>query len=239
MPSSIPVAVLRYVLTNKTNKKVEAAVCGSIENFIGSDGSNGKPILNVNEFRTGDGLQGLLMGSNGVNPAAEQWGTMALATTARSGVSYRTSWMKIGWAFEFLDFWDDFSADGKLTDLARPDQPRPKYTGPVAAGTSPEAGGDPLNNPHASLAVKVSLAAKQSKTITFLICWHFPNRMSWFAKQPAEGGSCGCGGSCKSPDWIGNYYTTRYTDAWDAAVRTARPTQAGRAHRAVRPCDGR
>ena len=57
--SSIPVAVLRYVLTNKTNKKVEAAVCGSIENFIGSDGSNGKPILNVNEFRTGDGLQGL------------------------------------------------------------------------------------------------------------------------------------------------------------------------------------
>ena len=77
------------------------------------------------------------MGSNGVNPAAEQWGTMALATTARSGVSYRTSWMKIGWAFEFLDFWDDFSADGKLTDLAVPRPAQAQIHGAGGGGHQP------------------------------------------------------------------------------------------------------
>ena len=36
--SGVPVAVLRYVLTNKMNKDIVASVCGSIPNFIGMDG---------------------------------------------------------------------------------------------------------------------------------------------------------------------------------------------------------
>ena len=36
--SGIPIAVLRYTLTNRTNKRVAASVCGSLPNFIGNDG---------------------------------------------------------------------------------------------------------------------------------------------------------------------------------------------------------
>ncbi len=60
----------------------------------------------------------------------------------------------------------------------------------------------------ASLAVQVEVPARQEETITFLIAWHFPNRMTWTPKGNDE-------------DRIGNYYTTRYADAWDVAEKVA------------------
>ena len=39
--SGIPVAVLRFVLTNSTSRSVSPSVCGSVRNFIGTDGTNG------------------------------------------------------------------------------------------------------------------------------------------------------------------------------------------------------
>jgi uncharacterized protein (DUF608 family) len=218
--SGIPVAVLRYVLTNKTATTVQAAVCGSLENFIGFDGTEGKPCKNVNEFRKGEGVQGLFMRSTGVDPKAAPWGTMSLATTARTGVSYRTSWLRIGWNFELLDFWDKFSSNGKLEDL--PDQSKASYAGPPTWGDTGNPSADPLNNPQGSLAVKVSLAPGESKSVTFLVGWHFPNRQTWTPKPAAPGAACGCGGACDPENRVGNYYTTRYADAWDVALRTAR-----------------
>ena len=44
------------------------------------------------------------------------WGTMALSTTSAKGVTYRTSWKKLGWNWTFREFWDDLIADGELTD---------------------------------------------------------------------------------------------------------------------------
>ena len=64
----------------------------------------------------------------------------------------------------------------------------------------------------ASLAVSTTLAPGQSKTITFLLTWHFPNRTTW---TPSKNGCCA------DKDPIGNYYTTQYRDAWDAAVKIA------------------
>ncbi|GIV85352.1 MAG: hypothetical protein KatS3mg052_2359 [Candidatus Roseilinea sp.] len=60
--SGIPVAILRFVLTNRTGQRVKASVCGNLENFIGQDGSlvadhrinagDRGGARNVNEFRT-------------------------------------------------------------------------------------------------------------------------------------------------------------------------------------------
>ena len=38
--SGIPVAILRYKLTNKTKQAVKVSVCGNLPNFIGNDGSS-------------------------------------------------------------------------------------------------------------------------------------------------------------------------------------------------------
>jgi non-lysosomal glucosylceramidase len=195
--SGIPIAVLRYVLENKTDKSVAASVCGNMPNFIGMDGSGttkdwkgdlvavgGK--ANRNEFREGRNVRGIFMRSEGVAPRAPQWGTIALTTTAETGVSYRTAWIQQGWGSSLLDFWDDFSADGKLDER--------------------QVGKEDM--PMASLAVQVELSPHETKKITFLLTWHFPNRQTWTPQGNEQ-------------DRIGNYYTTQYEDAWDVAEKIA------------------
>src|SRR6266540_3559714 len=126
--SSIPVAILRFVLANPTDQPVTAAVCGSMQNFIGADGTNGHPNRNYNQFRRAAGvasIQGLALASAGVDPQAEQFGTFALATTAQAGVTYRSAWAQLSWGNSLLDFWDDFSDDGALEERAPGDEPAP------------------------------------------------------------------------------------------------------------------
>ena len=150
------------------------------------------------------------MDSEGVDPDSEQSGTLALITTAE-GCSHRTAWPNPGWGNYLLDFWDDFSDDGQIAD-----------------GDSEEflAVG--------SLAVPLTVAPGSEASVTFLLAWHFPNRLTWDMHRRgdeccSDGGDC-CGGSadccgdgdeCRSadanPDWVGNYYATRFDDAWDVA----------------------
>jgi len=189
--SSIPIAILRYVVTNTTNKKISTAVCGVMENFIGADGKKGREdwkgdfhpggaYLNKNVFKKGEAVQGIYMYSDGVEEDAEQWGTMALSTDAKSGVSYRTNTIKGGWGNALLHFWDDFSGDGQLTERKWKDS----------------------HTPQASLAVKTELMPQQSKAITFYLTWNFPNRMAWASSI------------------LKNYYSTQYADAWEVAENT-------------------
>ncbi len=155
--SGIPMAVLRFVLKNKTAKRVEAAVCGNIENFIGSDGKNGKPLKNRNTFRSGPGAwKGIYMHSEGVAAEDEFGGTLALATDAEQ-VTWRTAWPQLSWGNTLLDFWDDFSDDGRLDQRQAPG----------------------LDAPTASLAAKVVIEPHATQTVTFLLTWRFPNRMTW------------------------------------------------------------
>ncbi|HCS49139.1 MAG TPA: hypothetical protein DIW61_13140 [Candidatus Aminicenantes bacterium] len=195
--SGIPVAVLRYVIKNKTGQGLKASVCGTVPNFIGSDGSNlsrdwkGDPVVagtnkNRNEFRDGPVVSGILMSSAGVDPTAEAWGTIALSVPSGQPLSCRTAWSEEGWGTSLLDFWDDFSLDGRLED-------RPLKSADM---------------PLASLAVEIDIPPQGTRSVTFLLTWHFPNRVTWTQKKTED-------------DLIGNFYTTRYSDAWDAAEKTA------------------
>ncbi len=189
--SGIPVAVIRFVLTNTTDEIVTASVCGNVQNFIGTDGVEGSAKENENSFQQSENLSGILMSSHGVDPLAEQFGTLALATTAQAGVTSRNAWTELIWNGALLDFWDDFSSDGRLEQRDR-------------------AGAD---DPMASLAVQCELPPHGTHTITFLLTWHFPNRQTWTPDTTSA--------LSLQRNRIGNYYTTRYTDAWDVAVRTA------------------
>ena len=188
--SGIPMAVLVYEVTNKQHKPLEVSVCGSLRNFIGKDGRkyyndwkgdyvpNGAK-QNENTYRKGDGFEGIYFTSKGVNKEEAAWGTMALTTDAEGDITYRTSSKADDWSNAILNFWDDFSDDGKLTER----QP----TGE--------------NDPMASLAVKKTIAPKQTETFAFYFTWNFPNRFAW------------------SPQKVGNYYSTKYNDAWNVAEK--------------------
>jgi non-lysosomal glucosylceramidase len=210
--SGIPAAILRFSVTNKTDMYVTTSICGNVQNFIGTDGVEGTPKANRNTFRIENEpspVQGVFMTSNGVERTSEQWGTLALATTATSGITYRTAWASLSWGDSLLDFWDDFASDGLLEKR-----------------TTVNA-----DAPMASLAVTMELAPGETQPVTFLLAWHFPNRQTWTpvptpASTPAPRARTGEMGSASSahgdnPNRIGNYYATCYHDAWDVAVRTA------------------
>lgn len=178
--SSLPVAVLAYEVTNTTNTPLEVSVCGTMRNFIGRDGRNNSFAGckdNKNVYREADGLKGIFFYSDSVPANDPAWGTMALTTDSYGQVSWRTCSKPNHWQNAILNFWDDFSADGQLTDKAWPLEV----------------------DPMASLAVKKRIAPRQTETFVFYLTWSFPNRKAWSATV------------------VGNYYSTLYKDAWDAA----------------------
>lgn len=155
--SSIPIAILSYSIKNTSNKPITISVAGTIQNFIGFDGSKGKAFKNRNTIKEENGLKGIHYTSDGVDKDTEQWGTFSLVSISEGETSYRTNWLPVKWGNTTLDFWDDFTDDGVLED-------RPSH------GT---------NTPMGSLAVKNTLNPGEKKEIKFLIAWHFPNRPAW------------------------------------------------------------
>lgn len=188
--SGLPMAVLTYEVTNLTKKTIEVSVCGTMRNFVGKDGSKfyrdwkGDIIPfgaknNQNVFRNSSDISGIYMYSDSVNKYDAAFGTIALVTAEKSGISYRRSSEANSWERATLDFWDDFSTDGELTDKAKLND----------------------DNPMASLAVKKEIGPHSKETFRFFITWNFPNRYAW------------------SKEIVGNYYSTKYSDAWDAAMK--------------------
>jgi uncharacterized protein (DUF608 family) len=211
--SSLPVAILRYVLDNPTGEAIEASIAGSLFNLIGIDQPSSKvgpsfaarnlgELLggNLNEVRQstagGSPLSGLLLRSETVAARTPQDGTVALAVLGDQ-VTWRRSWgpmPAMNWNRHLLTFWDDFSQDGHFDD--------PVEVAPSAPGTGQ------VGSIEASLAVAPhSLAA-----VTFLLCWHFPHRTA------AE---CGWNTEAEDGGWVGNYYTRPYGDAWAVAEMVA------------------
>jgi non-lysosomal glucosylceramidase len=195
--SGIPIAVIRYDITNKTSGPLTVSVAGSMDNFIGMDGSRvefnsfdrmvypqgGRS--NHNQFRKTPSLAGIFMTSDSVDRDDASWGTMALTTTNLGPgyqISYRRELNPKGWNADVSDLWNDFADDGQFTDTLF---------------------GESQDVPHAALAVEFTLAPHQTRQIQFLLTWDFPNRKSWDDKVT-----------------VGNYYATQYSDAWDVAEKT-------------------
>ena len=174
--SGIPVAVLVYELRNPGGVAVEASVCASLPNFVGMDGSETRkdwkqdPVYvgasrNRNALREGELCRGVFLDSEGVDARSAAWGSIALATTAREGISRRTSWVREEWGFPILDFWDDFAADGRVEEREKPEK---------------------IDMPVASLAVAVEVPPRSVRAVTFLLAWHFPNRTTWTPKDTED-----------------------------------------------------
>lgn len=180
--SSIPTAILSYKVKNISKKPITISLAGTIQNFIGFDGSRGKAIKNSNTFKEQNNIKGIHYTSKGVDKKSYQWGTFSLTTNSKDQISYRTNWIPQKWGDTTLDFWDDFTEDGLLEE-------RPNYNADAPMG---------------SLAVKTTLTPGEEKDICFFITWHFPNRPAWRNKKVN----------------VGNFYTSKYKDAWDVAEKT-------------------
>ncbi len=188
--SGLPVAMLRVVVRNTGGVPLDISVAGVLENFVGRDGAKGESIGNVNELIESGDLSGVLLRSDGVAPDTEQWGTIALATSRPEGatITRRRDWIDTSWSGPLLDFWDDFTADGDLDDR----EPTGRIT-PIACVCSRQA-----------------IAPGEARIFPFQITWHFPNRQTWERGLTSS--------VAVPPQTVGNFYTTRFRNAWDAAT---------------------
>ncbi len=199
--SGLPVAILRFVLHNNLRRSVAATICANLKNFIGRDRSGGECRGNVNTVRRarkGSPVQGIFLSARDLPTTDPRWGTMALVTRSRARCTVRRGWRSSRWHGPLLDFWDDLLADGRLTDQIDPADPAPV----------------------ASLAMPVRVPARGQRAVTFLLAWHFPNRPSWSPARKTR--RQGDGPQRPYEERVGNHYATRFRDAWDVAVRTAR-----------------
>ncbi|MDX2967702.1 GH116 family glycosyl-hydrolase [Kribbella solani] len=151
--SSWPVAVLRFAVTNRGPEPLTVSIAGALQNFIGRDGRTDVAAGNYNTLADPSGV---LLRSRGVDPGAEQYGSIALAVLDGQDVTRRTGWADRTWGDSLLDFWDDFSADGRLDER-------------VSESATPVA----------SVADRRAVAAGATERFTFLLGWHFPNRRGW------------------------------------------------------------
>ena len=174
--SGMPIAVLSYEVANVGSEPVEVAVCGSIRNFVGKDGRTSTsdwkgdyiPVGaggNYNEYRedASTGIKGLYFGTRSQEVNHPAWGNMTLSTDSDKTVSYRTYSVDNSWANSMLNFWDDFSDDGLISN------PVADYRHTV--------GGD--KDPMGSLAVKSVIEPGKTQTFNFYLTWNFPNRVAW------------------------------------------------------------
>ncbi len=183
--SGLPVAILRYRVTNPNPHPAKVAIAWSIDNPVG------KGDKRVNEFRNRGTLSGLSM-TNPSLPSDDIFhGSFVLAVLNQGSgsLTHLKGWPAGRWWNSPLLFWDDFSADGELG-------PEPDRTNSVGA-----------------LCLKRTLAPHQSANYEFILAWHFPNR------TPAR-----CGWKAPKGEEntvIGNWYCTKFPDAWAAAEYTA------------------
>ena len=186
--SGLPVAILRYRVTNPGAVPAKASIAWSIDNPTGRTQAAD---TRVNDYRTSTRLAGLFMHSPDLPANDPLKGSFAL-TALEPGdahVTYLRGWQRDRWWNSPMLYWDDFSADGELG-------PEPEQRSGVGA-----------------LCLSRTLAPGAHADYTFLLAWHFPNRTprrcGWTAPKGEE------------DTLIGNWYTTRFADAWSAAEYAA------------------
>jgi non-lysosomal glucosylceramidase len=193
--SGLPVAILRYRVSNPDTSLAKVAIAFSIDNPVGKERTEGVDFTGsygrANEYRRSKNMAGLLM-KNPFLPALHPLaGTFVLAALGVDAgrLSYVRGWPSGRWWESPLLFWDDFSADGEV---------------------GPEA---PARTAVGALCLQQEIPTRGEAEFTFLLSWHFPNRTparcGWAAPKGHEN------------DLIGNHYCTRFRDAWAAAEYTA------------------
>ena len=185
--SGLPVAILRYTLNNTTNAQVDASIAWSMCNCVGNQTSAIRKTgtgygKNKNDYVDESLMRGLKMTGGKGTEKDTNFGSMALVTTA-DDVHALPAWNRGGWWDALQLFWNDFSETGQLKDNG-------------IHGPSPDNATD-----IGTICCRVSLKPGETKTVTFLVSWYFPNR-------PNDGHI-----RTETQTW----YSTQFANAWDAA----------------------
>ena len=150
--SGLPVAILRYRVTNPGHENANVGIAFSIENPVKADDKTESQ--RRNEYREGNGFAGLVMSNPGLAADDPMRGEFVLAATAENGarISHWSGWPEGRWWNSPLLFWDAFSKSGNLD--AQPER----------------------QNKVGALCLRRTIAPGASADFQFLLGWRFANR---------------------------------------------------------------
>lgn len=190
--SGLPVAILRYSVQNTASDSAKVGIAFSIDNPVlngttGMFASGGKQETRTNEYRSEPSLAGVMMTNPGLAETDPMHGTFVLGAVPELG-NRLTNWR--GWPKG--SWWNSpllfWDAFSKFGELNNEPAERNKV---------------------AALCQSRTIAPGQSGSFTFLLAWHFPNRTpEWCGWRAPKG---------QEQTVIGNSYSARFRDAWDAA----------------------
>jgi uncharacterized protein (DUF608 family) len=194
--SGLPVAILRYRVKNSGPSTAKVGIAFSIDNPVKPERRVGGAATAVqdarlNEYKKSSELEGLLMSNPSVPAKDPLQGSFAVAALARDGAAV-TYWR--GWP------------QGRW------------WNSPMLFWDAFSRDGQLVNEPELRSAVgaicqQSSISSGRSASFTFLLAWNFPNRTPAWCGWTAPPG--------EENTIIGNYYATRFKDAWDVAQYTA------------------
>jgi len=197
--SGLPVAILRYRVSNPGAAPAKVSIAWSIDNPTGHPPNKD---TRVNEYKSAGQLSGIVMSSPDLPAADPLKGTFVLAAmpSADAKVTHLTAWERSAWWNSPMFFWDDFSADGELG-------PESKNPGTVGA-----------------LSLGRTIAPGAHADFTFLLAWHFPNRTprrcGWSSAPGDEEALLGNHYSTRFPDaWVAADYAAAHLDALEKKTR--------------------
>ncbi len=196
--SGLPAAILRWRLHNPGQATVDATVAFSLLNPIGYDGQLPGP-RNRKNASFGGNLnewvqEGGLAGLRMTGSKATDRpysGSLAIASPWPH-TTFRLAWERAGWFDDLQNFWDNFRQTGRLPNDATA---TPSPDGETDVGV---------------LGLTASIAPGATIELPFILAWRFPHLTNYWNQEPAVKGQR-----------LGNYYTTRFSDAWAAASYTA------------------
>ncbi len=187
--SGLPAVVFQFTAHNPAAHAASVQFAATLQNFTGWDGvqeirGTACPLYGGNENQTLRlrGLSAVTMQNTHLPANHPKNGSLCLAAL-HPDAHVRPIWTDLN------EFWADFARDGVFVQS--------RVAGPSAQGET-------VNG---AVAVGLRLEPGESKTVTFLLCWHFPNRyvdwVQWFSgiEDP------------KSLLWLGNAYNTRFASA--------------------------
>ena len=190
--SGLPATILRYRVSNPGEVAAKVGIAFSIDNPVQPDMKSADyKDGRTNEYRTSKGLDGLWMTNPSLALDDAMHGSFFLGVLP-SSAAHTTYWR--GWPKK--SWWSS----------------------PMLFWDAFSRDGELLDEPASyntvgALCQRQSIAPGQSVDFTFVLAWHFPNRTpdrcGWTA-PPGEGNTV-----------IGNYYATRFKDAWEVAEHLA------------------
>jgi uncharacterized protein (DUF608 family) len=190
--SSKPLAIFRVRVRSVHSEPVDVNLMFSVEALVGHRlRAAGLPSQPLVEPQAGPGAHGVLLSDQAMDPAAEDWGTLAAAVVADQ------AWVGPAWGFGkwnqgLFAMWRGYIETGR---------PGPGIYGLGSHGPTSEA------SMAGTLGADLTVAPHGTGEAVFVLGWNFPNRRAWLFDRGPRGKA--------GTETVGNFYAGAGQNAWD------------------------